>query len=545
MTGAPTVDERDAGANTRLESWKEIASYLRRGVRTVRRWEKDERLPVHRQMHRRLGSVYAYTRELDAWRSSRDAAGVDAGPKRRAGTPRVMLAILPFANLSADPEQEYVADGLTEEIIGQLAGLDPRTLGVIARTTMMQYKGAGRTVRQIGTELKVDYIVEGAVRREGKRLRVTVQLVHAGDQAHVWSGTRERMVGSLLALQRDLADDICREIRARLSPRLQSAPDAASRDAYHAYLKGRHFLNRFTPGSVPQAAEYFGQAIKADPSFAPAHAGLAEAYERLPMWLEAPPSNTLPLAMAAAEQALRLDPDLAEAHASLGLIHANYLWEWPTAEQHFRRALALNPSSSQARLWFVEFLAEMGRIDDALAAIQPAQALDPLSSALLAARAFALLMGRRYDEAVRQADLALEIDPGYPMALIRKGLAAIFSGRHAEGVRALEQAAVAAPEMLLCQSLLGYAHARGGDRREAEARLELLTSHSERRYVPMFLFANVHVGLGDDDAAIRCIEREYHARGWYLVLLKQAPQFDPLRGHPGFRALLRRMKFPA
>jgi TolB-like protein/tetratricopeptide (TPR) repeat protein len=539
------TDEGWAVPAARLESWKEIASYLRRGVRTVRRWEKDEGLPVRRQLHKKLGTVYAYGPELDAWRESRVASSGAARAGRADSPRRVMLAVLPFSNLSGDPEQDYVAEGLTEEIIGQVGRINPDVLGVIARTTTMQYRGTGRTVRQIGDELRVDYVVEGGVRREGDRVRVVAQLIHVRDQAQVWSGTREYGVGSMLTLQRELAGEIGHEIRARLSPGTRGpSVDRVSTDAYHAYLKGRHFLNRFTPQSVQRSVEYFRRAIDADPAFAPAHAGLAEACEQLPMWLDAPAANTLPRALAAAEQALRLDPDLPEAHASLGLIHANYTWAWSEAEKHFRRALALNPSSSQARLWYAEFLAEMGRIDDALDVIEPACALDPLSCAVQATRAFAFWMGRRHDEAIRHARLALEIDPGFPMALIRLGMACVCKDAHAEGIIALRQAAESAPGLLDCQALLGYAHARAGDRRAARARLEALRRLGRQQYVPPFLFAIVHVGLGDHDAAVRQMEREYRARGWYLLLLKHAPQFDAMRSHAGFQALVRRMRFP-
>lgn len=532
-----------------LESWKEIASYFNRGVRTVRRWEKEEGLPVHRQVHKTLGTVYAYRSELDAWRRRRSvAASSKAVAHPESTSARVMLAVLPFENLSSDPEQDYVADGLTEEMISQLGRYQPDTLGVIARTTMMQYRARQKTVRQIGGELHVDYVVDGSVRREAERLRVTAHLIRASDQSHLWSGTYEQAIRSILVLQRDLAADIAREIRLKVSAKRPSPRGDSSLvnpTAYHAHLKGRHLLNRFTPESVRRSLDYFRQAIETDPTYAASYASLAEAYERLPIWVDEPPETTVPLALAAAEHARQLDPNLPEAYASLGMISANYHWDWTGAERHFQRALELNPSCSPARHWYAEFLAEMGRFDDALETIERAQIHDPLSSSIQATRAFVLLMGHRFEDAVSQAQLVLEMDPHYPMALIRLGIAYDGLGRPDEAVLAFQRASHAAPELLDCGSLLGYAQARAGNANEALKQFEILERLAETRYVPAFLLANVLTGLGRHDEAIALIEKEYDVRGWYLLLVKHSPHLDPLRSHPRFQKLLKRMNFPA
>lgn len=552
MSGSKRSSEEDRTTPAEwLESWKEIATYFRRGVRTVRRWEKEEGLPIHRQVHKKLGTVYAHRSELDAWRESRrvDVTGVAGAalPRSRKASTRLMIAVMPFENLSGDSEQEYFADGLTEEIISQLGRFNPETLGVIARTTVMQYKGRSITVRQIGDELNVDYVMEGSVRREADRVRVTAQLVHVRDQTHLWSRTYQQAMRSILVLQRELAGDIGRGIRLKLSPQqpAKSGEMDINPDAYHAHLKGRHFLSAFTPESVRRSLEYFRRAIDADPTYAPSHASLAEAYELLPMWFDEPAANTLPLALEAAEQALRLDPDLPEAYASLGLLNANYLWNWSKAERHFQRALELNPSCSPARLWYAEFLSEMGRIDEALETIEWALTHDPLSCSIQAARVFALVLGRRFDEAIAQAELVLEIVPDYPMALIRLGVAYGGKGLHADAVRAFRRAKNAAPGLLACIALLGYAHARAGNKREALKQLNELRRLAKRRYVPAFLFATVYLGLGEQHKAVRFMEKEYDARGWYLLLIRHGPQFDPLRSHPRFQALVHRMNFPS
>lgn len=524
--------------------------HLRRGVRTVRRWEKEEGLPIHRQLHKKLSSVYAHKSELDAWLDSRRAQvtrpAVAAPRRSRNASARVLIAVLPFEDLSGGSAQEYVADGLTDEMISQLGRFNPGALGVIARTTVTHYKRTSLPVRQIAAELNVDYVMEGSVRCEAGRVRVTAQLIDVRDETHLWAGSYDQSMRSILALQHELAADIGREVRVRLSPLRR--PDQLVRtidpEAYQAHLKGRHFLNEFTPESVRRSVEYFRHAIDADPSYAPAHASLAEAYEQLPMWIDAPPGDSLPLALRAAEQALALDPQLPEAYASLGLIHANYLWDWQKAESHFLRALELNPDCPPARQWYAEFLAEMGRIDEALAVLEWARTHDPLARGIQATRAFVLWLGRRFDDAIAEAEQVLEIDPRYAMALIRLGVAHESKGEHREAVRAFRAAEDAAPELLDCIALQGHAHARAGSTREALKQLAKLRRLARRRYVPAFLFANVYHGLGDHEKALGFMEQEYDARGWYMLLLKQAPRFDSLRSHPRFQALIRRMSFP-
>lgn len=533
----------------RLESWKEIAVYLKRGVRTARRWEQDEGLPVHRQAHRSQGTVYAYPAELDAWRESRRVDRTDAtrGSRSAGAVPRrTMIAVLPFTVLGGT--EEYLADGLMEEMISHLGRLSPGALGVIARTTTMSYRGDGRSVRQIAGELKVDYVVEGSVRRERHRVRVTAHLVDASDQSYLWSNTYDETMRSILVLQRSLATDIAAGIRLTLTPRLDERRGAADRvvsAAYEAHLEGRSLLNRFTPDAVRRSILAFQRAIAADPAYAPAYASLAEAHQQLSVWTEVPPSSALPPALEAVRHALRLDPDLPDAHASLGLINATYLWNWAEAERSFRRALELNPGCSPAGQWYGEFLAAMGRVDDAAAVIDAALVHDPISPAILSTRAFVLWMARRFDDAIDQAEAVLDIDPAYPMALIRLGAAHAGRGDWARSIRAFRRAASAAPDLPACYGLLGYAHGRAGLRPQALAALEKLTRMRETRYVPAFPFGMVHLGLGEMDRAVRYIEEEYQSRGWFLLLLNKAPQFDPLRGVPRFDAVVRRMKLPA
>lgn len=546
-----TSSEEPRAAAERLESWKEIAVYLKRGVRTVRRWEKDEGLPVHRHLHQKLGTVYAHRDEINAWWEGRRGAArspaVSVHRTNRREPARLMVAILPFESLAGNAERDYFAEGLTDELIAELGRFHPARLGVIARTTMMHYKGAPRTVRQIGEELGVDYVLDGRVRREGDRVRVTAQLSQVEDQAHVWSGSYDQTIRSILTLQREIAGDIVRGIRRKLPQSQDASPlDAPSVEpaSYDAYLKGRHFLNDLTSESVRRSVEYLRQAVALDPTHAAAHAALAEAYAQLSVWTDVPSVETLPLALEAAQNALALDPNLAEAHASLGLIHANHVWDWPKAEHCFERALELNPGCVPAGQWYAEFLAELGRIDKALAVIDQAHKHDPLSLTIRSSRAFVFWLGGRFDEAMAEAERVLEVDPQHATGLIRLGVARAAKGLYDGAAEAFRTARDATPGLLDCRSLLGYAHARAGRVDAARAQLDELRQLATRRYVPAFLFANIHLGLGEDDEALRLIEEEYQHRGWYLLLIKQSPLYGPIRSNPRFQALLARMNFP-
>ena len=334
----PSIAEEDA---ERLDSWKEIAVYLRRQVRTVNLWEKTEGLPVHRHLHTKRGTVYAFKSELDEWRKQRALSRITPPASRRS---RIMIAVLPFENLSRDTAENYFSDGLTEEMISQLGRVSPDCLGVIARTSSMHYRNYDKGIAAIGADLDVEYILEGSVRRWGERVRITAQLISVKGQSNVWSQSYDREVADIFLLQTEVASRIAASIVAELKPAAgpnsPASSSTTSSEAYEAYLKARNYWNQRTEESLLKAVHYFGQALAKDPKLAVAHCGLGDAYNLLAVYGVLPPHEAMPLAKAAALRALEINPELGEAHACLADVSSFYDWDWDTANQEYQRALA-------------------------------------------------------------------------------------------------------------------------------------------------------------------------------------------------------------
>jgi len=335
---------------------------------------------------------------------------------------RVMLAVLPFENLTGDPTQEYFSDGLTEEMISHLGVLDPKGLGVIARTSVMHYKNNQPQVGQIGRELGVQYVLEGSVRRDAGKVRVSAQLIQMSDQTHLWARQYDRDLSNLLGLQGEIAQEIGDEIQLTLGENksasaISKAQIPKSYEAYDLYLKGRYFWNKRTPEGFEEAIKYFQQAIAKDPDYARAYAGLADCYALLPGYtMTIPQTEALPKARAAALKALQLDERLAEAHTSMALIAENYDWDWQTAEKEYRRAIELNPNYATAHHWYAEYLTWNGRFDEALRESERARQLDPLSLIIAADNAMIFYYSRQYDRAEKGFNAVLEMEPTFPRA---------------------------------------------------------------------------------------------------------------------------------
>jgi TolB-like protein len=370
-------------------------------------------------------------------RGYRFLAQIDRAPDPIASSEKVVLAVVPFENLSGDPEQEYFSDGLTDEMITQLARLNPARLGVIGRTSAMKYKKSGRTITEIGRELGAAYVLEGSVRRAAGRVRITSRLVEVANQTHVWTQTYDRDFDDILTLQSEIAQAIAREIDIQLAPgeaaRL-AHPRGISAEAHEAYLKGRYFWNKRTADAFKKGIEYFTRAIEHEPNYAAAYDGLCDSYVMLACRGVLPVTETFTKAKGAAQHALTIDPELGEARASLAHVRL-HSWEWEGLDAEFRRALELNPAYAMAHYWYSEYLMAIGRPEDAVSMVRTALSLDPLSSVLHASVGMMLYLARRVSESMEALQKGLEIDPGHFLLRFRLGLVTCRPGRHAKRSR--------------------------------------------------------------------------------------------------------------
>jgi len=469
---------------------------------------------------------------------------------------RVMLAILPFVNLSNDAGQEYFSDGLTEETITDLGQLSPQRLGVIARTSAMTYKHTTKSIRQIGSELGVDYILEGSVRREGDEARVSAQLIRVSDQTHLWAENYERELQDLLEVQNEIGKAIAGQVQLSLTAQEQlalSQSRAVNREAYDLYLKGRFYWNQRTPRAVKESIPFFQQAAAKDPNFALAYVGLADAYNISNIMGTYSPQESFPEAKAAADKALALDPSIAEAHAALGMEKSHYEFDFPGAEKEFLKAIELNPNSSYAHLFYSNcYLAPMGRIPEAIVENQKALALDPLSLPINNFMGVTYSLAGDYEKSYQQFQRTIAMDPTFPLAHDYFADLLIVMGRYEEAVKEREQAALlygAAPELaaaranallkvLKTRGLKGYGHENlKQDLKELKA--------SGGAYFPASTIATDYALAGEKDKAFEWLEKAYEQReGQSITMLKCDPFFANLRGDPRFSDLLRRMGLP-
>jgi TolB-like protein/DNA-binding winged helix-turn-helix (wHTH) protein/Tfp pilus assembly protein PilF len=462
----------------------------------------------------------------------------------KPGNGRVMLAVLPFENMSSDPEQEYFSDGLTEEMITGLARLGPGRLGVIARTSSSAYKGKHTPVDQIGRELGVDYVLEGSVRRSGDRVKVTAQLIQVKDQTHLWAEAYERRADDLLRLQDELAARIVGSLEARLS---SAAPTAAlagtSPAAYEAYLKGRYHLSRrsaigINEEGLTRSVDYFQEAIAKDPAFAAAHAGLASAYVALSEQGRVTPQEAFPKVRAAAERAIALDGGTAEAHTALAVTRMYFDWDWPGAGASFARALELDPGRAPTHHAYAGFLSAQGRHAEALAAIDRARVLDPLSAAVNGDLGWYLYFARRYDEAIAQYKKAFELEPqlGWLHAFLLDAYAAkgAFAEAKAEGV-AVMRANKAEADLRRMEVAFG--------RDAVLLYVGFAIDSMERRTPPPAEFLAARLAqTGRRDEALTWLEKAADLRSrWLVSLVLVEPRFDGIRADPRFQAVLRRV----
>ena len=459
---------------------------------------------------------------------------------------RIMLAVLPFENLSKDPEQDYFSDGLTEETISYLGRVNPERMGVIARTTSMAYKGTSKGIREIGADLGVEYVLESSVRREGNRVRITSQLIRVKDQTHIWASTYDREVTGVLAVQRELSMAIARHVRLRLSPGRLTAlarRQTPNAEAYDLYLRGRHYWNQLSPPTTRRAIEYYTRATELDPGYALAWSGLADAYATSPINGDAPPLKVWPIAREAAARAIRAAPELAETQTSLGFVKFWLDWEWVAAETAFRKAIALNPSYALAHRMLGIVLSHLGRKEESFSAAKRARELDPLNVTHHALSSQIAFMAREYLLAVQFARQAITIDPEFWVGYMQLGQAYEQLDNTDLSLDALSQAGRLSGGNSKTMAVRGYIFAKQGKTEEARDVLNTLEGVSRERYVPPYAMALVQAGLGRNEVALDYLQRAYDAHDVHLSFLTYDPKWDELRSDSRFIKLLDQCAF--
>ncbi len=466
--------------------------------------------------------------------------------KPQAGKP--ILAVLPFENLTGNAREEYLSDGMTEEMIARLGRLYPQRLGVIAMASAIRYKNTNQDIDQIGRELGADYVLKGSLRRAGDRVRVSVELIRVKDRTHLWADRFEGARANVLAIHGEVARRIAGSLRVESPPAQRAAMAGASAtnpEAHGAFLKGRYGLNKGTAAGVKKAIEHFAEATSKDSGYAVAYAGLAVALDLADHFRVLSGQQAFPRAKAAAIRALELNPLLPEAHNALAFARHSFDWDWAGAEQIYQRAIELNPNFATARHWHGFYLGMLGRVDEALAEMRRAQRLNPLSLIIRTHLGLMLHWGRRYDEAIEQLRQTLEMEPDFAAAHYFLGRAYEQKGRYEETITHLEQALAISPGSPDRVGALGHAYATGKRKGKAEKALKELHKLSERRFVSAYDFAIIYVGLEEADQAFKWLERACQERSFSMLKsLKAEPRLDPLRPDPRFQDLVRRVGLP-
>jgi|RhiMethySRZTD1v2_1073278.scaffolds.fasta_scaffold00038_18 serine/threonine protein kinase/tetratricopeptide (TPR) repeat protein len=491
------------------------------------------------------GQVHA---ALEALEIQRRPPSTRRSPRRSSSHTRVRsLAVLPLENLSPGPDDDFFADGMTDALITTLAQI--RALRVISRTSIMRFKGTRQPLPEIAQALKVDAIVEGTVLRSHGRVRITAQLIHAASDTHLWANKYESDLRDVLTLQSDVARSIAHEIQIQLSPQEQTRL-GRSRPvdplAYEVYLKGRHFWYRRSPDALRKGVELLQQATSLDPSFALAHAAVAEAHASMgwDLFGLTAPSESFPLAKLAAQRALELDPNCAEAHAALGNTAMGFDWDWVTAEREFKHAIDLKPQYGPAHIWYSHLLKAVNRTEESLAESRRALECDPLGLVLNMHMGWHLVYARQYEKAIEQCQKTLELDPTFILAHVFLGQAYEHSGAFSDAIAAFEKAVELSRRHPTYLADLGHGLAVAGRRADALNVLSELHEMSSHRFVASRGIAEIHLGLGEVDDAFVWLERGFQQRNGWLIHIRDNPRYDPVRQDPRYLDLVRRMNFP-
>jgi serine/threonine-protein kinase len=496
-------------------------------VRIVNRALTKDALRRYQQAEQMLADMQACRQQLQS------------SPARVEGERRVpSIAVLPFANLSADKEQEYFCDGMTEELITGLSALPG--LRVAAHSSSFQFKGQALDIRKVGEQLNVETVLEGSVRKLGERLRVAAQLVNVSDGYHLWSERYDRRLDDVFEVQ----DEIARAIVEKLKVKLIGEPEAPlvkrgteNMEAYQLYLQGRYYFARRYKGGLGEAVDCYSRAVAIDPGFAPAWAGLGESYGIMSWYAYGPLRELHPKAMEAARRALMLDERLAEAHHALAVAHTYLEWDWTAIEREFMRALALNPHAAWTHTMYALGLAAMGRDNDAVREAECATTIDPLSAIFAYTRGLTYYLLRRLPRAIEELQKAVALDPYFVPGWWGLAVVRTATARHEEAIAAAERAVTLSERAVFCVGFQGLVLGNAGRMSEARRLLEELIERSRREYVPLTMLALVHFGLGEDDEALACIERQ-QAQDKITPLMLVGSWCDRIRGDPRFTAIL-------
>jgi TolB-like protein/DNA-binding winged helix-turn-helix (wHTH) protein/Flp pilus assembly protein TadD len=452
------------------------------------------------------------------------------------------LAVIPLENLSGDKSQEFFADGMTDELITDLA--QNSNLRVISRTSVMRYKGTREPLPQIAKELGVDAIVEGTIERAGDRVRVRAQLIRASDDRHLWADTFERDLPDILGLESEVASSIARQVQTKLASGHPPANRKIQPAAYEAYLKGRYAWNKRSEAALFEGIEFFKQAIAIEPDYGEAYAGLADSYTTLGYLSYIAPRDAFPLARAAAEKALSLNGSLAEPHASLAYVCFYHDWNWAAAEAEFKKAITLNPNYATAHEWYSIYLTAMLRPDEAKTEIDRALQLDPLSLIINTDVGFQMFYARKYDDAIRQLKKTLQMGPRFPLAHLWLGRAYQQKGMFDESMNEYGATEDALPGWIVTLAGIGNLQGLSGKDADARATLAKLRELSKKEYVTPYGIALVYAGLEDKPQAFQWLENAVNDRSHWLVWIRLDPRWERLRSDARFADLVRRIGFP-
>jgi serine/threonine protein kinase/tetratricopeptide (TPR) repeat protein len=501
---------------------------------------------------RNLRYQHAGDIRVELQRLKRDTESGRTSTVRTGGVPaRVSkiidsIAVLPFENTAGDPEREYLSDGIAGSLINILATI-PK-LRVMARSTVFRYKGHNIDPQAIGRELNVRAVLTGRVMQSGGSLRIGAELVDVGTGTQLWGAQFDRKPGDIFVVQDEISNEISDKLRLQLTRREKkrlTRHHTENVEAYQLYLKGRHHWNQWTEEGFYKAIEYFQQAVEKDPGYALAYTGVADSYVLLGWNSYLPPKEAFPKGKAAAMAALKLDPDLAEAHTPLAAVLWLHDWQWEEAQAEFKRSLELCPTYATANHWYADYVMTMGRHEEAMDRMKKTQDLDPLWLIINVAVGWAFYHARRYDEAIEQLRRTIDLDPNYPMAYWLLGLLLRKTGSYELAITEGEKGVKLSGGSPLMRAALAHTFGAAGKTAEARQILDDLTKLAKQKYVASYIFAGIHIGLGENDRALEYLEKSYEEHSHWLIYLHIDPSMDGLRNNPRFQDLLRRVGLPA